>query len=440
MKRTLRVMTVALAAAIGLPATARAGSEVDALLNKLVDKGLLTSVEAQEVRNEIGGGAKDREDQQKSFVKDTAKDVVPKWAQNIALNGDMRLREEYRNRTGTGQDINRQRIRFRYGLDAKVADDLKVGARFATGSTTDPVSTNQSLNTAFNHKNFLLDRAFVEYTPEVLGISKLKLSGGIIENPFWMVGPLVWDDDLNFDGAAVHVDKQLGPVTVFTNDGLFSLQTDVSEAASLWSLQGGVSVTPFANEGDEILKNLKLTAALAYHDYKNVTDAFTENDAFAQAGGASGTTPAAPSSAQLKGNTSGVRDFNLLNSTVELASQYDDVPFSLFGDWVHNTAVHAGDDGFMIGVKAGKARVPFDLLKGWEGGYYFERLAPDATFGPFTDSDFCNGGTNHLGHVYWLKFATLKNSAIQLKYFNTQEIKGAKNHADTFQADWVTKF
>ena len=80
------------------------------------------------------------------------------------------------------------------------------------------------------------------------------------------------------------------------------------------------------------------------------------------------------------------------------------------------------------------------LLKGWEGGYFFQRLAPDATFGPYTDGDFGNGGTNHRGHVWWVTLATMKNSSVQLKYFTTKELKGAKNHADTFQADWVTKF
>ena len=418
----------------GLPGAAQAESEVDILLNKLVEKGVLSGVEAGQIRREISETKETRN-------KQLAKEIVPDSTRNWKWGGDIRLRNDYRNRTGSGQDINRQRIRFRYGFDATVSDDLRVGARLATGSTTDPVSTNQSFSNAFNHKNFVLDRAFVEYEPEVPGITNTKLAGGIIENPFWVVSPLVWDDDLNFDGAAVHLDKGLGPMaTLFTNDGVFSLQTDVTEAATLWSTQGGAILKPFPDAEDELIKHIKITSALAYHDYRNVTSPLTENAAFLQAGGG-GTTPTDPvPAAQLKGNTAGVQDFNLLNPSLEIGSQWAEIPFGIFGDWVHNMSVESGNDGFQIGVKVGKASVPFDLKKGWEGGYFFERLAPDAVFGPFADSDFGNGGTNHRGHVWWVKLATLKNSTIQLKYFNTQELKGSKNHADTFQADWVTTF
>ena len=426
MKRWRRWIVVGVVALSGLPGAAWA-SEVDALLNKLVEKGMLTATEAQEVRNEIGGEAEQRTAQQKTFVKDTTKEALPPSSLNWKWGGDLRLREEYRNRTGSGQDVNRQRIRFRYGFDAKVADNLRVGARLATGSTADPVSTNQTFDTSFNHKTFLLDRAFAEYSPAIPGLSEFKLTGGIMENPFWFVGPLVWDDDLNFEGAAVHLAKTFGPLTGFTNDGIFLLQSGGTEAPGLWSTQGGVIAKPFAGSDAELLKNLKVTGAVAYHDYKNVTNPLSENSAITTAGG-------------LKGNSTGIDDLNLLNPPLEIASQYANVPLSTFGDVVTNEGGGKGKTGFQIGLKAGKASVPFDLLKGWEGGYYFERLEPDATFGAFTDSDFGNGGTNHIGHVWWFKVATLKNSSVQLKYFNTQELKGSKNHADTFQADWVTKF
>lgn len=405
----------------GFPGTALAVSEVDILIDKLVEKGTLTTIEAGLIRQEIS-------DTKAARHKELAQEIVPDSARNWHWKGDLRLREEFRNRTGSGQDLHRQRLRFRYGFEGRVTDQLKVGARLATGSTADPVSTNQSFNTAFNHKNFLLDQAYVSYHPEVPGLTATEVVGGMLPNPFWGVGPLVWDDDLNFDGAAVRLSKALTPVvTVFTNQGIFDLQTDVSEAATLWSTQGGVAVQPFPESAEELRRHLKITSALAYHDYKNVTNSQSENTAYTQAGGQ-------------KGNSADIQDLNLLHATWEVAGQYADVPFSAFGDWVHNTAVAAGHDGFQLGLKAGKARVPFDPRQGWEGGYYFERLAPDATFGPFTDSDFGNGGTNHRGHAYWLKFAVLKNSSVQLKYFNTQEVKQPKNHADTFQADWVTVF
>ena len=366
------------------------------------------------------------QEQASAKTQETASSA-PAWK----WSGDIRLREEARNRTGTGQDVHRQRIRFRYGFDAKVTDDLKVGARLATGNTatgsSNAISTNQSLNVAFNHVNIVLDRAYATWTPTVPGLTECKLTGGIIENPFWTLGQLVWDEDLNFQGGAVRLAKTLGPVTLFSTNGVFALQTDVSKAASLWSSQGGVIYKPFAEQEDELRKNLKITTAVAYHDYKNVTRTQGKNTALTTAGGT-------------KGNSASLKDVNLLNPAVEIASQYADVPFSGFGDVVHNTGAAVKNNGFQVGLKIGKARVPFDLKKGWEGGWYFERLENDATLGAFSDSDFGNGGTNHRGNVYWLKLAVLKNTVIGLKYFNTRQIIGIKNKADTVQMDWVTTF
>ena len=65
-------------------------------------------------------------------------------------SGDIRLCEEARNRTGTGRDINRQRIRFRYGFDAKIGNALKVGSRLVTRATSDSVATENLLPQIFS--------------------------------------------------------------------------------------------------------------------------------------------------------------------------------------------------------------------------------------------------------------------------------------------------
>jgi len=417
-----------------LPGAAWA-SETDVLLNKLVEKGILTVSDAQEIRKEMNSPQQSEND--KGFEKkisEVAKKALPDSSSNWKWGGDIRLRNEYRNRTGSGADVNRQRIRFRYGFEGKVTDQLKASARLVTGSISattgnpnDPVSTNQSFNTSFNKKPFLLDQAYVEYAPELPGLNEAKLTGGMIPNPFWTVGPLVWDDDLAFDGAAIHLAKHIGPASLFLNSGLFSLQTDISEAASLWSIQSGGSIQPFKGDSREALGQLKFTAALAYYDYKNVTNPLSESTAITMAGG-------------YKGNTSGIRDLNLLNPSLELATQFNGVPAGLFTDWVHNTSSRDNNGGFQLGLRAGKAKTPFSLKDGWEAGYYFERVEPDATFGAFTDSDFGGGGTNHLGNVWWVRLAVLKNSMVGLKYSSAKEVTGTKNHEDRFQTDWITKF
>ncbi len=409
-----------------------AKDKVDVLLEKLVQKGVLTNEEAASVRQEVietepsevkPVAASINEAQ----TKELAKAILPKWVQNMTWGGDIRLREEARNGTGSGNDVNLQRIRFRLGVETKVTQDLLVAARLATGSSADPVSTNQSFNTSFNRVSFLLDRAYLAYTPALSGIDQVKLTGGIIENPFWTVSEVVWDEDLNFDGAAMHVHSDLGPASVFVNAGVFSLQTAITEAASLWSIQGGTSIRPFPHSDDDVLNNSTLRGALAYHDYKNVTNPLSESTALTTAGG-------------LKGNTSGTQDFNLMDASFQVASQFDWLPAKAWTEWVHNTAVESGNNGFQVGLGVGKAKTPFDLKEGWEAAYYFERLEPDATFGAFAGSDFGAGGTNHRGNVWSIKLAVLKNSQLSFKYYSAEEVKRPKSHEDRFQVDWMTKF
>ena len=42
--------------------------------------------------------------------------------------------------------------------------------------------------------------------------------------------------------------------------------------------------------------------------------------------------------------------------------------------------------------------------------------------------------------MYYLTLATLKNSTFGIKLFDTEQVTGSKNHYDTVQMDWVTKF
>ncbi|MBI2093535.1 MAG: putative porin [Candidatus Omnitrophica bacterium] len=399
---------------------ALAASEVDILLDKLVDKGILSNVEAGLIRREIA-------ETKESRNKQLAKEIVPESARNWKWKGDIRLRDEFRNRTGTGTDAHRQRIRFRYGLEGKVSDQLKVTARLATGNTSDPISTNQSFDTFFTKKTIVLDLANLEYMPEVPGISKVALVGGIMENPLWTVSPMVWDGDLSWDGGAFKVSQGAGPATFFANGGLFSLDTDETESAALWVAQGGASFQPFSDAEDEFLKNLKLTGALAYHDYRNVANSSK-----------AGTDPITREA----DNTSATKDFNQLNPSIELASMVAGYPLSFFGDWVHNTSTSSEDnDGFAVGLKLGKAKTPWSFKDGWEAGYFFERLEADAAFDEFVDSDFGGGGTNRRGNAVWLTLATLKNSTLGAKYFFKQNsLRGAKANEERIQLDWVTKF
>src|SRR6185436_13969182 len=90
----------AVLAAGGPARMAQAASDVDIVLDKLVERSILSNVDAASIRQEIA-------DSKKSGAAG-AHEVVAKDSQRITLGGDLRLRDEYRNRT-SASDANRQR-------------------------------------------------------------------------------------------------------------------------------------------------------------------------------------------------------------------------------------------------------------------------------------------------------------------------------------------
>ena len=141
--------------------------------------------------------------------------AVPEWLDRLKWEGDIRLRYQGdlfadgnapetsfqaigQNVSNTLEDRHRERVRLRLGLNANVAGGVDAGIRITTGNTSDPVSTNQTLGNYDNKYSLVLDRAFLKLRP----IDDLTLWGGRIPNPFFSTD-LVWDDDLNFEGAAV---------------------------------------------------------------------------------------------------------------------------------------------------------------------------------------------------------------------------------------------
>ncbi|HNC98933.1 MAG TPA: putative porin, partial [Myxococcota bacterium] len=110
--------------------------------------------------------------------------AVPEWLDRIKWEGDIRLRFQHDGfdssnaspfaldniltspgTTGAGIDNTteareRMRLRARLGLLAKVTDSVSAGFRLATGNSSDPVSTNQTLGNHYNKYSLVLDRAY----------------------------------------------------------------------------------------------------------------------------------------------------------------------------------------------------------------------------------------------------------------------------------------
>ena len=118
----------------------------------------------------------------------------------LSLSNDFRFRQEHIDTTNdTSLPNNRQRFRARLGLDYKVNDKVTGGLHLASGST-DPVSTNQSLEGGFTTKSIGIDRAYVQWSP----LDNFEILAGKQKNPFYTIhdSELIWDGDLRPEGIS----------------------------------------------------------------------------------------------------------------------------------------------------------------------------------------------------------------------------------------------
>lgn len=116
------------------------------------------------------------------------------------FSGDFRLRAEptFGGPVNQSQDQFRERFRLRFNADAALNDQIRGGFSFASGDLNNPISTNQTLGQYTTRKPIEIDRAYVTYNPD--WFRPLTLTGGKFAYP-WFNTELVWDKDLNPEGA-----------------------------------------------------------------------------------------------------------------------------------------------------------------------------------------------------------------------------------------------
>jgi hypothetical protein len=116
------------------------------------------------------------------------------------FSGDFRLRAEptFGGPIDQSQERFRQRVRLRFNVEAKLNDQIRGGFSLASGDLNSPISTTQTLNQFDARKPIAIDRMYATYTPSWL--KALTLTGGKFAYP-WVNTELVWDKDLNPEGA-----------------------------------------------------------------------------------------------------------------------------------------------------------------------------------------------------------------------------------------------
>ena len=173
---------------------------------------------------------------------------------------------------------NNLQFRLRLGIDAQITPYLKAGVLLMTGDDNNPAASNFSLGGGFGKRQIWVQRAYLQAMPTDWS----ALTFGRFDNPF-VSTPIVFDDDLQFDGIAGEV--RLGDmidqdVTFNVRGGAFPLDYgDANRISTQPNKQRFPQKYLFSAQveaGADFGGGASVTLAAAYHHYANLQGRLSE--------------------------------------------------------------------------------------------------------------------------------------------------------------------
>lgn len=420
--------------------------------------------------------------------------ALPEWVSGIRLYGDMRVRLQqdsqemtqipeagclvntdpntcvidYQQSNEKGEVVYRnitaerlrERIRLRVGLEAKIADGVTANARLASGSASDPVSTNQTLGMYNGRYALGIDQAYLRFDSGDRKLPWMTVIGGRNPNPF-VSTDLVWDPDLSFDGVLATWRIGLGdggntPNNTFFTAGAFPLQEIDISSDDKWLYGAQLGLDWSWDDGG------RARLAGSYYYFDNITGKRNALDSDLLDYTAPKLMQKGNSVFDIRNVSSGTDDFLwALASEYRLANLTAMLEFPMFGhkllvsgDYVKNIgydeeAVRALNSSNNPDGKARttgyQAEVGFGTgttgkQGNWRAYLAYKRLERDAVVDAFTDSDFNLGGTDAKGYIlrgdWWFRDRT----ALTLRYLSSDSIDAVPVSVDVAQLDISATF
>jgi hypothetical protein len=466
-------------------AAGAARAQDSALLDLLVKKKVITDQEAEETRSELA----------KEYASTSAGKInISAPVSQIRLYGDARVRYEWREghslAAGPSDTANADRFRYRLriGADVTVTDNWFLGIRLETGNgprstnvtasnggssiaefgkagtatssfvstattttvknkagAVTSVTTTTKTGTAVTKVDFgntiFLGQLYLKYTP----FEWLTLEAGRIPNPF-VSTPMVWDPDINPEGAAEQFKYTIGP---------FGGSADTTSADG----KGGKSVTTpgepgqltvdlFGNFGqfayDTATPQNQFGATVGRNDswlfgYQvgakvnfSKTTYFQLAPSFYNYSGKKNNDFATAFNGDPGGNQTGIDNLAVFDVPVEFGWEAFDLPFTLFGDFAYNVdgkdrATLAGHPGvnesaaYQAGLSVGKIKKKGDwqLLAYWQ---HSEQYSLDPNL---IDDDIFDAHLNMQGVVVRVNYALTDAVTLGLSYNHGEVINTA---------------
>ncbi|MEK6749694.1 MAG: putative porin [Pseudomonadota bacterium] len=405
--------------------------------------------------------------------------ALPEWIGRIKWGGDLRIRYQknifsksnapYENVLATNagggytmqnttENYQLYRLRARIGMQAKLSDAARIETRIASGSPSNPISTNQTMGNSFNRYGLALDLAAIKLEPWTWW----QFGVGRTGNP-WFGTDLVWASDLGFEGAFSKLSPNLidGWPRPFVTVGAFPLEKqDCANAAQntmcandkwLYGAQMGLE--------SPVSHRIGIKFGVGYYDYKKIAGAMNS----LQDNANKGMTPKFVQRGNTVFNldpTGATRllglaaDYTELNMTGSLdIALLDPTHLVLIGDYVNNVGydrnaitqrtsgqvdVPPRTKGYLAKLIVGKQ----EMRKGgdWQVSGTYKYLQRDAVVDAYTDSDLHLGGTDTKGWVLGLNYGITTDTWMTVRWLTADQIDGPPLAIDVVQIDLGAKF
>ena len=397
------------ATALASLATQARAQSSDALIDKLVEKGVLTVNEAKDLRDEAD------KDFKTAFQ---AKTGMPDWVAGYKFSGDVRGRLDHISGDNNLMiDRLRLRYRVRFGVAVNMLDNLEAGLRLGSGdSAGNPLSNNTTAENNFSKKPIWVDTAYGKWTAINSAGWLLSTTIGKMDNPFAFT-PMVFDPDLTPEGAAIQGSYLINDKhTIAFNGGAFVMDEEKSNTHDPMMY------------GGQVLWNAKWNAkwasSLGVGAFQIVNPEQLSNANVAQ---------------NNQGNTRTgggllLNNYNPIIADASVTYTLDSFPFytgafpiKFAGEYIENPGASKNNTGYWAGVTFGKS----GTKRTWDLSYRYEYLEADAWYDQLVDDDngafYQNaptggaagyfGGTNVKGHLVKLNYSFNDSFSFACSFF-----------------------
>jgi hypothetical protein len=337
----------------------------DPIVDALIEKGIITRSEASKIEAEIAA-------RQTNAVHETppvpASGIkVSDTVKNMQLFGDVRFRYEYRgadNVPGASPDtFSRERGRYaaRVGLRGDLFDDFNYGIRLETANNPrSPWSTFGNNTTSGsvtpsdkNSSGIYLGQVYLGWHPEPW----YEMTIGRMPMPLYTT-PMVWDSDINPEGAFEKIKYSVGDMDVFADFGQFVYQNPASTSASV---TGDTFVLAWQVGGQARLgHDMSFKLAPAFYTYAGNGNGNGLDQPFIGQG-SGGANPGVPGAGHNPAfNQQGINDLLIVECPAEFDFKISNTPLGtlqarLFGDFAYNLQ---GNDRASMAYDASPASFP----------------------------------------------------------------------------------